>query len=133
MNKIFDVLNQNWGKNRGYKWLEKNSIQRIEYRNGQMNGNDCKKLLQKLSKLKSQLPRRLWKFVTALEKFNKVRLSCFSQELLPSFKQDIMEFKKAYEKLNIPMTNKVHVLVAHVADFCEKKNKGLGFFSEQAR
>ena len=44
-----------------------------------------------------------------------------------------MEFKKAYEKLNIPMTNKVHVLVAHVADFCEKKNKGLGFFSEQAR
>ena len=133
MNKIFSVLNQNWGDNRGYKWLEDVGIQKIEYRDGQMNGNNCKKLLESLSKLQKVLPKRLWIYVGALQAFNKVRLSCFGNDLSPGFKRDISNFKKAYEKLNIPMTNKVHILVAHVAEFCEKTGRGLGYFSEQAR
>ena len=28
--------------------------------------------------------------------------------------------------------NKVHILIDHVPDFCEAKQKGLGYFSEQA-
>ena len=98
-----------------------------------MNGNACKKLLEKLEKLRSDVPRRLGIYVTALEKFNKVRASCFGQTLNPSFEHDIAAFRKSYEKLGVPMTNKVHVLVTHVVEFCLKRRKGLGFYSEQAR
>ena len=115
------------------KWLHDNNIQRENYRNGQLNGNSCKMLLSKLDKLRSRVPRRLGKFVEALVMFDEVRKSCFGQTLLPSFKLDIERFRKAYERLGAPFTNKIHVLLAHVPEFCEKTQKGLGYFSEQAR
>ena len=97
-----------------------------------MNGNACNKLLKKLSKLKYDVPRRLRKYVEALVAFEKVKKSCFELILLPSYKSDIEEFRRAYDALGVPMTNKVHILVEHVIPFCEKHEKGLGFFSEQA-
>ena len=133
VNKLFDVLNEEWGNDLAYEFLEEFSIQKKDYRDGNMNGNACKKLLGKLSILKRRVPRKLRKYVEALGAFEKVRQSCFGQDLLPSYRADIQDFREAYEKLNIAMTNKVHVLVDHVADFCEKHQKGLGFFSEQAR
>ena len=133
MNKIFDVFNKNWGNNLGIKWLEDNGIQKADYRNGEMNGNACKKLLEKLPKLRKDGPRRLKAFYEAFEAFNAVRKSCFGQILHASYKFDIEKFRKAYLKLNIPITNKVHLLVDHVPEFCERKQMGLGFFSEQAR
>ena len=133
MNKVFDLLNEKWGENRGYQWLEENNIQRTDYRQGQMNGNACKDLLQKLSLLRSRVPKRLLPYIAALEDFNKVRISCFGQVLSSTYKADIKAFEKSYKKLGAPMTNKIHVLVAHVTQFCEKHGKGLGFYSEQAR
>ena len=133
MNKIFGLLDENWGKHRGLEWLQDNHIQRQDYRNGELNGNACKKVLKKLDKLRKKVPKRLLKFVAALEKFEIVRTSCFGQVLDPNFKTHIANFKKAYEKLGVPMTNKVHVLVAHVPQFCDRTGKSLGFFSEQAR
>ena len=133
MNKIFGLLNDSWGGNRGGEWLQKNHIQKQNYRNGELDGNACKKILLKLKQLRSQVPRRLSRFVEALDSFNYVREACFGQELDPNFKIYIANFEKAYKKLNVPMTNKVHVLVAHVPDFCERKGRGLGYYSEQAR
>ena len=134
VNKVFNELNESWGSDQGFKWLADNNIHKNDYRDRQMNGNECKKLLQKLSKLKKEIPRKLWIYIGVLQAFkNKVRISCFGQDLKPGFKKDIANFEKAYQKLNIPMTNKVHILVAHVADFCDRKGRGLGFFSEQAR
>ena len=133
VNKIFDLLVENWGESLAKKWLKDNSIQREDYRNGQLNGNACKKLLEKLENLRSQVPRRLGKYIEALSLFNDVRKSCFGQDLLPSFKLDIERFKKAYERLGVPFTNKVHVLVEHVPEFCDQTKRGLGFYSEQAR
>ena len=126
-------MNENWGGNKGFKLLEKYSIQREEYRDGSLNGNACKKLLLKLASIKPQVPKRLWKYISALEAFEKVRISCFSQILHSNFKEDITKFAKAYDKLDIPRTNKVHILIDHVPDFCEKHQRGLGYFSEQAR
>ena len=68
----------------------------------------------------------------ALEAFAKVKESCFGMELLPSFKSDIQEFKRCYDLLGINVINKVHVLVDHVPEFCERKQKALGYFTEQA-
>lgn len=97
-----------------------------------MNGNACKKVLLKLDKLRQDVPRRLSKYVTALEEFEKVRNSCFSQTLEPDFHLKIVKFSKAYDELGVPRTNKVHILVDHVPEFCIAMQMGLGFFSEQA-
>ena len=97
-----------------------------------MNGNACKKVLLKLDSLRRHVPRRLSKFVSALEEFETVRNSCFGQELHPDYKLNIIRFSKAYDQLGVPRTNKVHILVDHVPDFCDSKGKGLGFYSEQA-
>ena len=56
-------------------------------------------LLEKLHLLKTQVPKRLQKYVAALEMFNLVRISCFGQELIPGYEKHIVNFKKAYEKL----------------------------------
>lgn len=133
VNKIFNLLNDNWGGNRAKEWLQNNGIQRQDYRNGELNGNACKKILKKLRNLKSQVPKRLWKYIFALEDFEKVRQSCFGHELKPRFKRDIENFRKSYEKLGVDMTNKIHILVHHVPQFCDEMQVGLGFFSEQAR
>ena len=133
VNRIFELLNQNWGNNNGLKWLEDNGIQKQDYRNGELNGNACKKLLQKLQKLKSQTPRRLHKYVNALKAFEKVRTSCFGQILHPDYKLNIELFHQAYKDLGVPLINKAHILVAHVPQFCELHQRGLGYFSEQAR
>ena len=127
------MLNEDWGENQGYKWLQKNGIQREDYRGGSMNGNSCKKLLKKLRKLKKEVPRRLWKFIFALEAFENVRNSCFGQVLLPCYKNDIKKFSEAYDKLQVPRTNKVHILIDHVPQFCDLTQRGLGYYSEQAR
>ena len=132
VNKIFDLLNENWRNNLGYKWLEKHGIQRADYRDGKMDGNSCKKLLLKLRTLRKDVPRRLWMYVTALEAFEKVRNSCFGQTLHFSFKKDIQKFAQAYDKLGVQRTNKVHILIDHVPDFCDATKVGLGHFSEQA-
>ena len=54
-------------------------------------------------------------------------------ELDPNFEAYIAEFKEAYMKVGLSVTTKAHIVFEHVADFCNKHQKGLGFFSEQAR
>ena len=46
-------------------------------------------------------------------------------------RQDIEEFEKSFAKLNIAYTPKIHVLIDHVADFCEEYGC-LGPFSTQS-
>ena len=72
-------------------------------------------------------------FIDALRKFNVVRKSCFGEELSPSLRDDIEEFKAAYMLLGINVTTKAHIIFEHIADYCEKHGRGLGPDSEQAR
>ena len=72
-------------------------------------------------------------FIDALRKFNAVRVACFGQELLDSYVDDIEQFKAAYMLLGINVTTKAHIIFEHVADYCEKRGRGLGPDSEQAR
>ena len=39
---------------------------------------------------------------------------------------------KTYEGKAVEFTPKIHILVDHVPEFCESRNKGLGFYNEQA-
>ena len=89
--------------------------------------------MEKLDDLESKVPADLNVFVLALRAFDAVRKSCFGQDLDESFLMDIENFRKAYLALGIKITPKVHIVLEHVGEFCQRHGLGLGFFSEQAR
>ena len=84
--------------------------------------------------------------VEALRAFGKVSHSCFSMELIGDWENDIRSFSEAWKSLvsyydqyevnegqpKIMYTEKVHVLIHHVPQFCLKFGSGLGVWSEQA-
>lgn len=88
--------------------------------------------MDKLKNLCQKYDKNCLKYADTFEKFRKVVNSCFSVELKPGYENDIDDFKKSYEKLNISVTIKIHAIFFHVKEFCRKYGKGLGFFSEQA-
>jgi hypothetical protein len=49
-----------------------------------------------------------------------------------NYKHHIEEFKTIYTGLNISVTSKMHAVFYHIPEFCEKKQCGLGAYSEQA-
>ena len=111
-----------------------------EYRDNALDGPSCKKLLENLDKLKEDLPPSCIPFMTAFEHFNKVRFSCFTNELnFDTYAQDILDFQRVLGRVTdskdeqISIINKMHVLFEHVEMFCTLTGKGLGFYSEQAK
>ena len=129
---IVDSLNEEWGQNQLNDWLEIHGVRREKYYNGVMNGNACNKLLnKKLHLLRRKVPKKHLKFISALEAFNKVKKSCFGKVLSPTTRRDIEKFKQAFSKLEINYTPKIHVLIDHVANFCEEFGS-LAYFSTQA-
>ena len=90
------------------------------------------KLLRNVDMLAAICPINVLPFVQALRDFHQVVISCFSMYLHPNFREHLAKFKESYADLGISVTPKVHIVTAHVGDFCEKVNSGLGAFSEQA-
>ena len=131
-NKLFDELNIRWGGNLAYKWGVAHNICRADYHGGMLEGNDCKRLLQKAHLLYEHLPQNLKNFALALQKLDLVRTSCFGKTLDPNFISYINSFKEIFMSLEINITPKLHILFEHVPMFCQRKNQGLGIYSEQA-
>ena len=73
------MLNDQWSavsgvKDRLYVWLEKNNVQRQDYRDRSLNGPSCKLFLEKkLDALKRELPRSLRDYVEVFKAFDKVK------------------------------------------------------------
>lgn len=72
------------------------------------------------------------KFVKAFKELDLVVKSCFGDTLEPDYEENILNFKKAYLDLEIPVTPKIHAIFYHVIDFCSAVGDGLGRYSEQA-
>ena len=121
------------------EWLPKNSLDNwisdVKLERGQfgLNGNSARDLLNKhLSDLEDSVPLSCLKYVRILQALKEVKDACFSKELLPWYRQSIAKFKGAFEKNNIKVYPKAHIIIDHVGDFCEKERQGLGLFSEQS-
>ena len=102
------------------------------YHNGSFVGNDCMKMLNNVDKLQQLAPFHILKYVHALRCLHSVVLSCFGMELKPEYEANIIQFKEVYFELGISITPKVHILIEHVAEFCSKHSRSLGWYSEQA-
>ena len=71
-------------------------------------------------------------YVQAFRAFKCVKDACFGFNRMPNYKQAIKDFTLVYMQLGIPVSLKVHIVFEHIAPFCEKYNRGLAWFSEQA-
>ncbi|PAA75279.1 hypothetical protein BOX15_Mlig024734g1, partial [Macrostomum lignano] len=131
-NKLLDSLNEAWGEDRGFAWLQSHGIVRAGYRGGTMEGNACRKLLLMAEVLLEDVPHELQPFAQCLICFNSVVNGAFGQELAPDFGERIENFGAAYLALGLTVTPKVHVFLCHVSEFCHRTGRALGACSEQA-
>ena len=114
-------------------WLDACHVKKQDYHDGAFIGNDCRKLLKKVSVLREMesRPKNTDKYVEAFESFNKVVGECFGNHLAPEYEESIQEFASKFKNLKISVTPKIHAVIHHVKEFCDIKGKGLGQYSEQ--
>ena len=67
-----------------------------EYHRGCLEGNDCKKLLNNVHKLKELCPPKHQNFATSYSSFNDVVSSCYGYDLKPDYKAKFSKFKQDY-------------------------------------
>ena len=136
VNKHVKELNLKWGKNRFYKWCGFRNVPVEKYYSHELNGNSCKKVLEKLDDLESEIKKsghhKLLVYVTSLRAYDKVRKSCFGNELIGPYEEYIAEYKAAYALTGMNVTTKAHIIFEHVGEFCRENDTGLGHFSAQA-
>ena len=113
-------------------WLKRSNVQQSSYHGGTLQGNSCKRLLEKLDILESMCPLECLPFLAALKAFKEVVASCFGLTLKPDYIEEIRSFRSRYLDLEINVTPKVHAVFFHITEFCEKHGVGLGIYSEQA-
>jgi hypothetical protein len=103
----------------------------VQYFHGQkqFNGNSSKKLLERTDILQEIDGDN--RFIKLFSQFNVIVSACFGQTLDERYAQYIDDFFDSVNEMNIPMTNKMHVLLFHVKDFINHHNCSLGYFSEQ--
>ena len=106
-----------------YERLADNNIHHLEYRGKDLYGPSYKLFLdKKLEKLCRGLLKCLHDFLTALEAFDKVCHSCFSNDLNPYFENFSCKSKTSENKA-IEITPNIHILLNHVPGnlcFCRK-------------
>lgn len=120
------------------EWPKKLSLVRqAQHGSVDFNGNDCHRLLnttQKLRMIRKLRPKmkEVALFAHAFDCFRDVVHGCFGADLAPSFAEDIQDFRRAFEKLNISLTPKIHMLTHHLSQYIERTQRGLSLDSEQA-
>lgn len=126
---MVDALQRIWPD--AEKWIELANVQRQAYHGGVLNGNGCMKLLQHINILEDSLKCPQKQFIAAFHAFKAVVDACYGMNL-GDFREAILEFSSAYTALEIRITPKVHAVMFHVRDFCERNTSGLGIWSEQS-
>ena len=119
----------------GQAWADSCHVSR-QPQNKQYNGNDCAKLLKKTDALLSAAPMEVLPFVETLKAFKRVVDSSFGRVLSDTFQTDITNFSLCLRDLSsldlLSITPKMHIVVHHVREWCERTGEGLGLHSEQA-
>lgn len=99
-------------------WIKQCAIKQNANFGNDFNGNQCKKLLQNIEKLKfiasNKANKSLDLFIEAFERFKQVVHACFGRELDYQFESVIERFKDTCRKLEMDETPKLHILFTHV-------------------
>ena len=111
-------------------WAKSLNVTREVHGSKEFNGENAVKLMNNADSLIAELPSDLKQYGRVLKKFNAVRLSCFGQTLDEDYQAKIDAFEASFKKLNMNSFPKIHHIVKHVPQFCERYGP-LGPYSEQ--
>ena len=116
----------------------RHSCMRESYWSKTFEGNECAKLMTKISSSTDVQPLLtlpgIEAHIEAIKKFNSVRVNVFGNILHENWNDIIDKFVLAYGRIpGISNPLKMHILSAHCKTFITLygKGKGLGFYSEQ--
>ena len=112
------------------------------YHGGQFDGNNAKKILERLDDLEESCPSSCAPLVDLLRSFKPIVSGCFGHvldpnyhDLITSFKSQFLETQRYVESLDsnvhLNVTWKVHTLVVHLPKFLDIVGCGLARYSEQ--
>ena len=95
-----------------------------------LEGNECKKVLKNLDKLKQHIPVECFPFVDTLESLGNLISSVCGKNLDPNYKEVIAKFKQDFSDLraiyDITVPNKIHFLQDHLEDQLDMTGESLG-------
>ena len=108
VNTMFKELEELWSLGAN-DWAKRCHAFKEGLHGGEFNGNSCMRLLREesIKMLESLIPSEHTSYVHAFRTFGKVVESCFGYFVLPSFREDIEEYKESYLRLDISVTVKV--------------------------
>ena len=108
VNTMFKELEELWSEGAN-DWAKRCHAFKEGLHGGEFNGNSCMRLLREesIKMLESLIPSEHTSYVHAFCTFGKVVESCFGYFVLPSFREDIEDFKESYLRLDISVTVKV--------------------------
>jgi hypothetical protein len=124
---LFSYLKRD-DSNLAEEWRNRSSVSLDHYQ--RLNGNNARKLLKKTNILEEISPTN--KYINAFKAFNKVVEASFGYLLMPNYIEQIEWFRQEITAAAVHITPKIHAVLFHVEDFCEKTKRGLAYYSEQA-
>jgi len=106
-----------------------------DYHGGCYEGNQCSKILRNADKLKEMLPEKFKEFAVCLKTLHEVDVAVSGRILKDNYKEAIEAFSKSwmvlFHKFGLSVTNKVHIIMAYVEEYCSATGRSLGRTSDQ--
>ena len=124
------------------EWVAYSQAKRVAYHGGIFEGNACKALVDKVDFLEmlvvngpTEHNALAMSIIRVLRSFGKMRHSCYSKTLQPSYETDIDNYATAIENVvddhDVSLILKNHIAKFHVKTWCSRNGIGLGSRSEQ--
>ena len=142
VNSVMNVIIEIWGLDETLKWCQDNYIIRRGYHGGQFDGNNSKKILERLADLADYCPSNCLPLIDLLRSFLPIVSGCFGSVLDPHYRSLIADFRQMFVRaqrhvdalklgVSLSVTWKIHVLIVHLPDFIDRVGCSMARFSEQ--
>ena len=122
VNLVMNVLINVWGLDAALAWCKWNLIIQRGYHGGQFDGNNSKKILERVNDLASSCPANCRPLVELLRAFHPIVSGCFGSSLDPCYHDLIKGFSLQFEAaqryvegmegdVHMNVTWKIHILI----------------------
>jgi hypothetical protein len=96
VNSVMDVVMELWGEAEMLAWCKRNGVMRRGYQGGTFDGNNSKRILEKLEALEAECPPVCRPLVKLLWSFKSIVEGCFGRELDPNYESIIANYAREY-------------------------------------
>jgi hypothetical protein len=101
VNSAMDVIMQLWGEEDTLAWCKRNHIIRRGYQGGTFDGNNSKRILEKLDDLSLECPTNCQPLIEVLETFKGVVEGVFGQDLAEDYEIRIVTYAEKFKTVQV--------------------------------